>query len=227
MRAALVPEAVAPLLAVATAIAAAAVGWPPILALLAAIWFLPSLIERLGGSTLDEREAAIRDRAERLGLRSMLVLVCCALPVLILSPTPTETSFWREWADVGFLLVLPFLIRALYFAGATMPTARAAQVAGAYAAVAAALLAIGTLLVRPGFSSPVVLAVALLPLLPHFAVTRVPRVAGTLWLLGGAAVTVHALSSGLIPIEVAVALALLALPWGVAGWWALRGVSPA
>jgi hypothetical protein len=216
-------ELLAPLLAFAVVIGAALTSQPMLIALLAIVWFLPwaSARVRSVSGALDEREADIQRQAERLALR-VLLLIVCALPLLPGRSADDALRLIRiEWVDASLLLVAVFIVRALWFAGSALGSRAAAHYAGGIAAMISCGWVVGSVLLRPGFGWQVML-LALVPLAPHLVAGRWLSIAGALWIAGAVMVPGYAVGSGMIPVEVAVTLALLALPWATAGWWSLK-----
>ena len=216
-------ELVAPLIAFSVVMAAALVAQPPLIALLAVVWFLPWVPGWLAPRTgvLDEREVTIQRRAERTALRLLLLFVC-AIPLL---PGASATGALRlirsEWVDAALLLTAVFFVRALSFAGSALGARAAMHYAGGLAAMISLGWTVGSIALRPSFGAPVLLF-AMPAVAPHLIALRWRPIAGTLWGTGAGLVAVYSIGSGMVPIEVVVALALLALPWAAAGWWSLR-----
>lgn len=224
MRASMIAELSTPLLAFGVVVVASLTATPAVLSLMAPLWFLPAVVADRSARPLDEREVALRERGERVALLALL-LVVCSLPLIGGSHADAGIAVLRqEWADAGLLLVAVFVIRALVFAAGALAPARAAQYAGALAGSMAIAWGVGLALLRPS-GAVVYLAAAGLAALPHLMAVPSRRAAGALWIAGAGAVAVHAIGTGLVPIELVVVGALFVLPWSTAGWWSLRAAA--
>lgn len=215
MRAPLLTELLTPAAALLLVVAAAVSRQPATFLGLPLLWFAPAAARALMRRSLDEREAAAVRAAETVALRALLV-GAASLPWLL--SAGGAATLQRESSDLGFLLLIVFVIRALAIARTTLPTVVAAHMAGACAVAVAATLVLGR------FSPvPVVLAGLLaLTLVPHGVAVRWPMPAAVLWCAGGLAATAYGLGGGFAPLEAILLAALLAGPWLVAGAWAAR-----
>lgn len=210
MRLPLIPEMVAPAVALAVVLAATLAAWPAMLLALPLVWFGPTLLRGWLRTPLDERESSALARAEGGALRLLLV-AAAALPWLL--SVGGAATLIEESADLGFLLLAVFVARAVLLAAATMAPLAAAQAAGSFAFVVAAVLLLGRS--WPAGLLPVLALIV--ALLPHLLARPWPSLAAWLWGAGALLATANALTAGFAPIEVVLLLALLAGPWATAG----------
>lgn len=210
-----------PLLGLTLLLAVTALASPPLLLALPIVWFLPAALRALGWpGPLDEREAVHCRTARELALSALLVLVC-ALPAMLAGGGDSLLGTLRtEWSDMGFLVLLVFLVRALVVGHHTLARSAAAHLAGGFATAWAFSWGVGLVLAYPDRMPAWIALLPLAALLPHALLAAGgPRLASLLWTAGAAIAAAYVLTAGFTAIEAVLGLGLLSVPWAAAAGW--------
>lgn len=203
-------------------VVAVAASWPALISALAVLWIAPALADGRTPLRLDERQAGARAAAERAGLTTLFVLVCLLPLLLRLQDRQPQLLLAREWADVGFLALTAFWVRAAVFARGALGRRPATHAVASLGVSMALVLCWGSILAGTGRVPPWAAGAVLIVFVPHLLEALSPRLAALAWAAGAGAVAIPLAAPGFTAVEVTLVLLLLIAPWLGAGALALR-----